>query len=293
MRDFLGDGAPSGRTDLFKAYMAALCPTAFKKTDFLGKGSDAGGKADYQGCSKFNPLLIFSQEKNDYYSQAENHDERNAANQPNRRVLIYLFSASTILNPAAWPCPRASESGAGCHARFFSDADDRRAPGDAQREYRKTRDTFACRFYDRFARRSPCEVGMGDSQWLIITLLDMDHNIRTDVPYELKVGSATFKTKTNDKGRIAHLIPAGSKSGTLQVDDQMYNLTIEALPPVTELAGVQLRLTNLGYDCGDGNGAMNDETHAALSAFQELHKLDVTGDADDATSAKLKEVYGH
>jgi hypothetical protein len=35
--------------------------------------------------------------------------------------------------------------------------DTRRKNGDTLKLYAETRDTMACRFYDRFARRSPCE----------------------------------------------------------------------------------------------------------------------------------------
>jgi hypothetical protein len=40
---------------------------------------------------------------------------------------------------------------------FWPDGEQRRQPGDEQREYAKTGNTVACRWYDRFARPSPCE----------------------------------------------------------------------------------------------------------------------------------------
>ena len=33
----------------------------WRRTIFLGKGTMRGGKGDFQGCSEFNPVLIFSQ----------------------------------------------------------------------------------------------------------------------------------------------------------------------------------------------------------------------------------------
>ena len=46
-------GMPPGtpRAAVFAAYMKTLCPVPLTKADFLGQGADAGGKADYQGCS--------------------------------------------------------------------------------------------------------------------------------------------------------------------------------------------------------------------------------------------------
>ena len=84
--------------------------------------------------------------------------ERDRLDLPDRRVLIYLFDAVIQLNPALWPCPRASEASTGCRARFFLDGDLRRAPGAERKEHRSPADhTFACRFYSRIAQRSPCE----------------------------------------------------------------------------------------------------------------------------------------
>ena len=45
------------RATLFQKYMDKIT-AGFKleKADFLGQGADPKGKADYQGCSEFNPV---------------------------------------------------------------------------------------------------------------------------------------------------------------------------------------------------------------------------------------------
>src|SRR5262249_17342245 len=92
-----GSAGPATRKKLYLAYMDAICqdetgaPFVLEKTDFLGKGADAGGKADYQGCSEFNPLKVFSKDENDALSQPSQRQVRNDENAPNRRVLIFLF----------------------------------------------------------------------------------------------------------------------------------------------------------------------------------------------------------
>jgi hypothetical protein len=125
--------------------------------DFLGGGADAGGKADFQGCSEFNPVLIFSQPEQQEFAREENHSRRNAENAPNRRVVIFLFRPGTEVDLSKWPCPRASEGTAGCVKRLHTDAAQRQAPGPTRREYAKGEATFSCRFYDRLSQRSPCE----------------------------------------------------------------------------------------------------------------------------------------
>lgn len=152
----------SRRRELFAAYMEKLCAERLQPLSaarFLGGGADPGGKAALQGCGEFNPLLIFSREEHQKYEKAADKTERNLANAPNRRVLILLFRKGTKVDPARWPCPRWTEGIAGCKKRFWSDADARRntrLPSD-RREYKATRDTFACRFYDRMVNHSPCE----------------------------------------------------------------------------------------------------------------------------------------
>jgi hypothetical protein len=161
-----GIAGPATRKKLFKAYMDAICVDKSgqpfqldEKNDFLARGADGDGKGDYQGCGEFNPVLLFSKEQRAAFDEDKDKSARNAANRPNRRVMIFLFREGLKVAPDKWPCPKAKDGVDGCKKRFFSDADRRRSNQEAEREYRFTKDTFACRFYDRFARESPCETG--------------------------------------------------------------------------------------------------------------------------------------
>ena len=169
-RDAMGTttGLPSGTasSQLIGAYLQQIRPPELTLTpeDFLAQGADAKGKGDFQGCSSFNPLLIFSEEDEARYEQARRDqdqatlDERNAANGSNRRVTVLLFRPGSQVLPAKWPCPRAAEGAAGCRTRFWSDGETRRKTRLSEaRRYEKSRDTFACRFYDRIFDNSPCE----------------------------------------------------------------------------------------------------------------------------------------
>jgi hypothetical protein len=162
-------GLPDGTaaTTLIKQYMQKLAPADLKiaRQDFLAQGADSGGKGDYQGCSEFNPMVLFSQEDESRYAQAQqngNKDvlaERNAANAPNRRVMVLLFRIGTKIDSTKWPCPRATEGVAGCKKRFWSDGEKRRSThlSGKLRKFADTQDTFACRFYQRLVTSSPCE----------------------------------------------------------------------------------------------------------------------------------------
>ena len=104
--------------------------------------------------------------------------------------------------------------------------------------------------------------------------------------------------RTDDDGWFEQKVPADAKDLKLIViltDDPdgpcyIWRLAIGHLDPVDTASGLQQRLSNLGYwPAGESNAAT---LPFGLRAFQEDHDLDVTGEADQATQDKLKEVHG-
>jgi hypothetical protein len=161
----LPDGTPMD--SLIINYLQRLCPPELKlsKKDFLAQGDGPGGKGDYQGCSRFNPLVLFSDDDEQRFKTAfqqkdqEVLQERNTKNAPNRRVMVLMFKKGTKVDPAKWPCPSATADKSGCIRRFWSNGQTRRSRrlSDGERRFEDTYDTFACRFYDRLLTASPCE----------------------------------------------------------------------------------------------------------------------------------------
>ncbi len=152
------------RKALFTAYMEALCTVAEDKvlvlnakTDFLARGGDAGLKGDVQGCSEFNPVLLFSRPEAEEFAKDQNKALRNSENAPNRRVMVLLFRPGVTVATGFWPCPRAKDPTADCRKRFWSDHTERLTLGPQRRRFDQTHDTFACRFYQRLLSFSPCE----------------------------------------------------------------------------------------------------------------------------------------
>jgi hypothetical protein len=150
-----GNLNPSTRQALFAAYMDAICtgtdgqPFQLETSDFLGKGQDPDGKADYQGCSEFNPIFVPSKQQEKDFSAPSRKNQRDYTNAPNRRVTLFFIDPATEVSVDDWPCPRASEGPADCHKRFWSNGDDRLKPADQPRKEKDTHDTYACRFYER------------------------------------------------------------------------------------------------------------------------------------------------
>jgi peptidoglycan hydrolase-like protein with peptidoglycan-binding domain len=58
------------------------------------------------------------------------------------------------------------------------------------------------------------------------------------------------------------------------------------------ISGAQARLVNFGYGTGEIDGEMGPMTQAALREFQADHGLEVTGELDQATIARLAEKHG-
>jgi len=159
-----GKTTAAQRKSLFLEYMDFLCvddqlkPFQIDPAEgFLGQRRDASGKGDYQGCSEFNPILLLSRADKQKFDQEKDHTRRDAANAPNRRVVVLLFRPGSKITPTLWPCPRAKEPTAACRKRFFSDGENRRSNQENKREFKDKEDTFACRFYHRLLTRSPCE----------------------------------------------------------------------------------------------------------------------------------------
>lgn len=205
------------RKALYRAYMDFLCGPRLaldKEKNFLARHKDGDGlKGDVQGCGEFNPVLLFSQEENARFEQASDKTERNQENARNRRVMALLFAAGRRVKPDRWPCPRVQEGVAACKKRFFPDAEKRRSFQDERREFDRTRDTFACRFYQIISDDSPCErLGkMSEDCFIFLKLFDDSFKVvLANTKYELRgqLNGKVISAKTDGEGIARHeLIP--------------------------------------------------------------------------------------
>jgi OmpA family len=253
-----GDAGPATRKELFLAYMDFLCDgDALKLTldDFLGGGA-SDTKGDFQGCSEFNPVLVFSKDEAAVFNQPAHHAERDTENTPNRRVVIFFFPPGSRVGEGSWPCPRASEGVAACKARFWSDGEARRNPSDVRRSYEDTADTFACRFYDRLAMRSPCEASITLVAFEV-RLTDPDKDPLPRAPFRITQGASVRLGEADDDGLVR--VQAIRRPDKLRVEwstealgvDGGYAFAREYFVDVGEGdASDDRRLFNLGYVAG-------------------------------------------
>ena len=119
-------------------------------------------------------------------------------------------------------------------------------------------------------------------------------------PYALVLGKETRKGATKGDGSVEEKVDVGVTKGELTIwldkadegDHLFWNIAIGHLDPVDEVAGVQARLNNLGFFCGQPDGRVGRHTIAALKGFQQAAGLKTTGKPDDDTKKKLVETHG-
>jgi hypothetical protein len=297
------------RQQLFLQYMNLLCGglQLDKSNDFLARNAGPDHKGDVQGCSRFNPLIVFSQEKEDLFKQAwQKKDkatlaERNERNRPNRHVMILVFRKGSQILPSKWPCPTFKDGPPACKKRFFSDGDQRRSthiPG-TERKFSDTHDTFACRFYQRISSGGPCDQVL---QFWVVRILAEGMGPLTkrkplaNEPFVL-TGSgsplAEIRGFTDALGilRVPVVTPVCTMilqiAGVRVILDGGLLLSLQEGKPA-----VEPRLYNLGYGTPDIENWTDDMFTANLKQFQKDQSLQESGDVDDQTQAKLRELYG-
>jgi hypothetical protein len=142
--------------------------------DYLGSGRKLepydyleDGLAALQSCSEFNPVLRMAVGEVGDLVEGDHRRIHSA----NRRVVAYFFEPGTRVGDW-WPCPVAGAGHDTCPKRFWSDAESRRKPpssgfvqywpaharGEPEAPFVATEEVFACRFYERLARATSCEL---------------------------------------------------------------------------------------------------------------------------------------
>ena len=135
--------------------------------------------------------------------------------------------------------------------------------------------------------------------WFRTTVIDDSGKPLANKRFQLKVGNETLSGQTDENAKIEVKIePNPSTPGVLKVfmgsePERVltWNLKLGRLDPVDKLTGVKARLINLGFDCGDINEELNEQTKGAIRSFQIVYRLKVTGEPDDDTRKKLLFVH--
>ncbi len=124
-------------------------------------------------------------------------------------------------------------------------------------------------------------------------ILYLEGEPRRDEDYELEINGKFVRGKTDGQGKVSISIPPRAQRGKLILikTGEEFNLELGHLDPITEITGVQARLANLGYDV-EVSGKWEERSKEALKLFQKQNELDPSGEIDEPTRSKLKEVHG-
>jgi Putative peptidoglycan binding domain len=262
----------AARLGLIKAYMDAVCVRRDKdgteqkfvldaKKDFLARGAGTNAKADVQGCSEFNPAILLSGRETKEFKDNNDKEGRDAANAPNRRVIAFLFKPGSKVDPKKWPCPNAKDNNAvaACRKRLWSDSDRRLKPDpDLEREFRKTGDTFGCRFYHGIAQNSPCE--KAQKLWVFRILLSPPRT-------QTKKNSTEKRQVARPLANRRFVLLAGDASGAPQIRGSTNDDGVIRVPVFDEKTTMKLKLDLGNFLLPEGLDVSKDDKPRDESTF--------------------------
>jgi hypothetical protein len=141
--------------------------------------------------------------------------------------------------------------------------------------------------HHRFRRR-------GTPEKLRIRLLDAEDQPRAGVHYVLEIDGQTLQGDTDRQGQLQVPIAPNARRGALRLPQtgEEFPIRLGQIDPIDSLSGVQARLNNLGYPCGEADGRMTAQTAAAIRSFQAQCGLEQTGRLDETTRRRLADQYG-
>lgn len=158
-----------------------------------------------------------------------------------------------------------------------------------------------------FSRRcEPCQrhtfvIQATPMAWFRTALLNDDGLPATGVRYVLTAGREVLEGATTDDGLVEQQIRPDVDTVELKAwldgDDkapEVWHIALQPPPPITEIEGLQVRLRNLGFPCGDGSptGVLDDTTRTALRDFQvHIGHPDPTGEPDALTREALTALH--
>lgn len=128
-----------------------------------------------------------------------------------------------------------------------------------------------------------------------VVLRDEHGEPRGHLPYTLVIDGEPHDGVTDGNGVVEIGIPPDARDGELRLGDdreEIHRFQLGLLDPIETVSGAQQRLANLAYDLGRCDGNLDPATAEAIRSFQADQGLEATGKYDEATQARLEDVYG-
>ena len=144
-----------------------------------------------------------------------------------------------------------------------------------------------------------------------LVLEDDDEDPYSDTKYEIWIEGKKYVGKNDDPEKVKRTREDGliyeevpvvgklevrvwyEKGGENDPDAcEKYEIEMGHMDPIDTVEGIQHRLENLGYSCGeDSHGTLGTDTKKALKAFQSDWGLKESGEIDEDTKAALLQMH--
>lgn len=124
-----------------------------------------------------------------------------------------------------------------------------------------------------------------------------EHEPIANAPYVLVIDGIRTEGTSDADGLVDVPIPPNAVGGTIRFhtgteDEVSYDLALGELAPADTVIGVRKRLYNMGYRAIPKGDESDEHLVEVLKRFQAGNDLDPTGEIDQTTIDKLKELHG-
>jgi len=119
-----------------------------------------------------------------------------------------------------------------------------------------------------------------------------------NAPYVFEVdGQVVDEGSSDGDGKVSIPIIPNARTGKLifhrgEPEEYVLEMDLGGMDPLEEVTGVRKRLVNLGYFCSADGPENAPDLSSALRCFQQDNSMEPTGELDDSTRDKLKELHG-
>lgn len=115
-------------------------------------------------------------------------------------------------------------------------------------------------------------------------------------PYVVEIDDAEIHGTTDAGGMLECFVRPDAPEASIRIGVEplcwKFEVSLRTVDPVSEVAGVQNRLSNLGLLQAPSDGVLDEQTRKALRVFQCSEGLEPTGEPDEPTRERLRKVHG-
>jgi hypothetical protein len=149
---------------------------------------------------------------------------------------------------------------------------------------------------------APLSLQIGGANRYAATVPEVETHIRfgnakepyANEPYVVEGLDERVEGTTDAEGGLTITAPVTIRVVNVRLPTRglKFSVRLGDMDPISEVSGVQLRLSSLGYLKAPSSGTLDEATTEALRSFQAKAGIERTGTMDPATLEALKAAYG-